>query len=412
MDPPSADAPPSGGTSVPLPPLSSKASASATIAPTPVICTLKTGSNKERVPAVKASHPTAGCAIFPLNRLEVGDVWFGETQAQRWDVKPLDGGWEHAFSSFKSLVRYLPEFLFSLLEALRKQSFQDDTPLSWTQWSYYCKNTTPKLYALVTCYRCATPRYLSMRLLNDVGRSLEYFQCDTAGARCGEDSDKILDLYQEQPLIAPTQPPSVSSLAIEAKGFPTYPADSRLPISSSSSPFAPAFSSTLRAREPPQSRPLPHFASPDLLEPQPEPCTWSALKRKHRGRRARNPRSEEDDSDSDQGPDPQMDTLATPQPKNFLHCTLIKRLRKPDPTAQQLEEYWVLKSTKEWRATKHAFIKWVNTNKELRFAGTPNVALFVEWTRNMRTHFKDCDIYNPVCQFEVATTTFTKNARN
>ena len=30
----------------------------------------------------------------------------------------------------------------------------------------------------------------------------------------------------------------------------------------------------------------------------------------------------------------------------------------------------------------------------------------------MRTHFKDCDIYNPVCQFEVATTTFTKNARN
>ena len=29
----------------------------------------------------------------------------------------------------------------------------------------------------------------------------------------------------------------------------------------------------------------------------------------------------------------------------------------------------------------------------------------------MRTHFKDCDIFNPVCQFEVATITFTKNAR-
>ena len=91
---------------------------------------------------------------------------------------------------------------------------------------------------------------------------------------------------------------------------------------------------------------------------------------------------------------------------------LLRRLRKPDPTNAQLDEYWALKGTKEWRDAKYAFIKWINANKELRFAGTSNVALLVQWTRNMRTHFKDCDIYNAVCQAEVATTTFTKNARN
>ena len=35
-----------------------------------------------------------------------------------------------------------------------------------------------------------------------------------------------------------------------------------------------------------------------------------------------------------------------------------------------------------------------------------------QWIRNMRTHFKDYDIHNAICQSEVATTTFTKNARN
>ena len=95
-----------------------------------------------------------------------------------------------------------------------------------------------------------------------------------------------------------------------------------------------------------------------------------------------------------------------------IHGILIKRFRKPDPTPPQLEEYWEIKSSKEWRVTKHSFIKWISSNKEFRFAGTANVGHFVEWNRNMRTHFKDCDVRNSVCQFEVATTTFTKNARN
>ena len=140
--------------------------------------------------------------------------------------------------------------------------------------------------------------------------------------------------------------------------------------------------------------------------------TWSEAKRGHKIHRRGKNHSDEGATDSEDDRDPHADTLAIPQPKNFIHGTLIKRLRKPDPTPQQLEEYWALKGSKEWRETKHTFIKWINSNRELRFAGSSNVALFVEWTRNMRTHFKDCDIYNPICQFEVATATFTKNARN
>ena len=169
--------------------------ASFIVAPVPVICTAKVGNTEEQVPAVKASHPTAGFALFPLNRLEVGDVWFGEAQAQRWNVEPLKGGWEEALTKFKALVRYPSEFLHPMLEALRRQTFLDDTPLSWTQWSHFCKTTSPKLYAVATCYRCATPRCLSMRLLNDVRRTLDYFQCDSLGTRCGESRDRIHDSY-------------------------------------------------------------------------------------------------------------------------------------------------------------------------------------------------------------------------
>ena len=141
--------------------------------------------------------------------------------------------------------------------------------------------------------------------------------------------------------------------------------------------------------------------------------TWSELKKKrgkHRRRRKIHTDSESSDTEDDR--DTLNDMLAMPHPKNFLHGILAKKLRKPDPTPSQLHEYRLLKGTKEWRDTKYAFIKWINTNKELRFAGTPSVAHFVEWNRTMRTHFKDCDIYNTICQCEVATTTFTRNARS
>ena len=53
------------------------------IGATPVICTLKDGSSTEQVPAVRANHPTVGIAVFPLSRIELGDVWFGRSKTDR-----------------------------------------------------------------------------------------------------------------------------------------------------------------------------------------------------------------------------------------------------------------------------------------------------------------------------------------
>ena len=44
------------------------------IAPLPVICLRKDGSTPEMIPAVRANHPSMGSAIFPLNRIELGDI--------------------------------------------------------------------------------------------------------------------------------------------------------------------------------------------------------------------------------------------------------------------------------------------------------------------------------------------------
>ena len=102
------------------------------------------------------------------------------------------------------------------------------------------------------------------------------------------------------------------------------------------------------------------------------------MKRKQKHHRRKKAHNDSEDSDTDDDRDPLNNVLALPQLKNFLHGTLAKKLRKPDPTQRQLEEYWGLKGTKEWRDTKYSFINWINSNKELRFAGTANVALFVK----------------------------------
>ena len=154
------------------------------------------------IPAVRANHPSMGIAIFPLNRIELGDIWYGRARLSTWEIKILPGGWASAFQRFSSLIHYPTEFLSPALEALHQQSFLDKTPLSWTQWSSLCKNTSPKLYAVADCRVCGTPRCLSMRLLNEVNQTLDTFQCRSVGARCGEESigRRIFDTYQEIPL--------------------------------------------------------------------------------------------------------------------------------------------------------------------------------------------------------------------
>ena len=148
------------------------------IAPLPVICLRKDGSSPEMIPAVRANHPSMGSAIFPLNRIELGDIWYGKAKLGAWEIKVLPGGWTSAFRRFSALIRYPVEFLTPALEALHQQSFLDKTPLSWTQWSTLCKNTSPKLYAVADCRVCGTPRCLSMRLLNEVNRTLDTFNAD------------------------------------------------------------------------------------------------------------------------------------------------------------------------------------------------------------------------------------------
>ena len=142
-----------------------------------------------------------------------------------------------------------------------------------------------------------------------------------------------------------------------AKEFPDYPAESKLITGTPHSLSEPRVLTPFRTRDHGAPRLSSRPALPDLGVRFREPCTWSELKGKQRRRKHRPRFGEDEDSDSGSDHDPLSDTLAIPQPKNFLHGTLVKKLRKPDPTPQQLEEYWVLKTTKEWRETKHAFIK-------------------------------------------------------
>ena len=377
------------------------------------------------VPAVRANHPSMGPTIFPLNRIELGDIWYGKAKLSAWEIKLLPGGWTSAFQRFSTLIRYPVEFLSPTLEALHQQTFLDKTPLSWTQWSNLCKNTSPKLHAVADCRVCGTPRYLSMRLLNEVNRTLDTFQCRSVGARCGEESigKRIFDTYQEFPLVdaakaalstpitTPTSPSNTALEKPERTSFRTALSKDKSGIARGVTDKSFGILPHMTETADPIRRTIPPLPQDTLVDDW-EYCTWADIKNKRIRHRRKRRDTDTESSSSEDERDTLNDTLATPHPKNFLHGTLAKRLRKPDPTLRQLNEYRLLKGTKEWRDTKYTFIKWINTNKELRFAGTPSVAHFVEWNRTMRTHFKDCDIHNTICQFEVATTTFTRNARS
>ena len=245
------------------------------------------------------------------------------------------------------------------------------------------------------------------------------------GARYREEwiSKRIFDTYQEIPLTSASPPTSTPSDPFSNTHFHTarekaykpshQPSLTRDNGQLSRVALEPDFSPPSRQTDPADA--LRHTIPPssnDLSIDNGDYCTWSDVKKKRAKNRRKRADTDSKSSVTKDKRDTLNDTLVTLHLKNFLHGTLAKRLRKPDPTLPQLNEYRLLKGTKEWRKTKYAFIKWINTNKELRFASTPSVAHFVEWNRTMRTHFKDCDTHNTICQFEVATTTFTKNAHS
>ena len=280
--------------------------------PIPVICTLKEGLSNEQVPAVQARHPSVGCAVFPLNRIELGDIWSGQAKTHRWDIKPVSGGWDKAFERFSKLIKYPPEFLRPTLEVLRKQTYLDKTPLSWTQWSFTCKNTSPKLYAVAKCHVCDTPRYLSMRLLNAVNRSLDEMQCKVLGAKCGEGGDHIHDTFDDLLAMELTSPfprsgfsTSRYQTASERRGDFPKANGKMFELPNSEDEFdSPKIGTANHAfRTIPPSPKGSHTITQDY-------CTWSDVKKKQRRHRRKKAPSDSEDSDTDDDRDPLNDVLA------------------------------------------------------------------------------------------------------
>ena len=299
------------------------------VAPVPVFCHRKDSDSKERVPAIQAKYPTLGIALFPLNRIELGEIWHGKARLGAWEIKLLSGGWEQAFKAFSKYIKYPPEFLRPTLEALRTQTYLDKSPLKWTQWSFDCKNTSPKLFAVAECRVCGTPRCLSMRLLNEVNRTLDDFQCQSVGTRCGEEGRKnyLYDEYREIP-----RSKAESSSQREPPPSSKYQSAREPPNDSShfnsfthqfdKFPFDPlyeeySFNRHKTTTTDPLRCTIPLAYKDDSSRHQ-DYCTWSDVKKKQKKHRRKKNSSDSENSDSEGERDPLNDTLALLHPKNFL----------------------------------------------------------------------------------------------
>ena len=135
------------------------------LSPYPILCISRREPQRVIVPAVRCFHPLRKWGIFPVSKEELGDVWDTQESMAPWIEHPLPNRWERAEDEFSRFIEYPIEILSALLRVLRTQMFDDGVPVSWSRWSFSCKNDVDKIGIHKICAICKTARTFSPRVI-------------------------------------------------------------------------------------------------------------------------------------------------------------------------------------------------------------------------------------------------------
>ena len=186
------------------------------LSPVPVLCHSLDTQPALIIPAVRVKHPQGVHAYFPLSQLELGEIWFNQTDLAPWRFEVLSTDWMSTTTVFHTHVDYPVAYLINILSVLRRQEYMDKTPLGWCSWPRVCKGTTSKLYGLIGCVDCGAMRKVSMRLIATFGRSPYGIRCVQLDCVCGQPSDGICCVNRSPALHLHPPPPDVPKKSVAA----------------------------------------------------------------------------------------------------------------------------------------------------------------------------------------------------
>ena len=167
------------------------------LGPEPILVKAPSMGMNTSIPAVRITYtqPTHQVHVIPLSRVEIGEVWNTPTEISLLEISTLPRGWSTAFETFIPLVDYSQDYLRHMLSVLHTMQFMNDTPLNLELWKRACKTTNDMLYVVLTCPKCNTMRYLSMRtlLISSTKQKPLCITCEDLDLICEQHWDDVID---------------------------------------------------------------------------------------------------------------------------------------------------------------------------------------------------------------------------
>ena len=293
-----------------------------------------------RTPAIRITQPRTAqmIGIFPLTRIELGDVWMSNDDIAKMEIVEIEGDWLSALSLFPFYVDYPDFYLRAIMGVLRAQMFMDKTPLLWSRWRIACKTTNPQLYAFVACSQCKKLRALSMRILYTLGNSKRTdVRCSELGLSCNEDYVGVIEHFiLIQPVIMePKQPSAPESKTLN---------DSLLQLAVYT-PSPEKKAKTDRQTELPAND---YVTWSQVAPPVTNMYAFSAVSQQ-------------------QFFDPYDASQSAPE--HFISGNPVIKFVARDPTPTEVADFKSWEATREWKETLRDIGKWSDARKEAQYSG-------------------------------------------
>ena len=151
----------------------------------PVLCAL---SNKnEYIPAVKLSSSDGSFGVFPLSRVELGDVWCSEEEMCPWYMKGGKREWTKARALFARMIDYPPPFLEALMKVLAEGVYADGQQVTTKNWRIGLLAKRAKVPVDLCCDTCGKGHRGNMGWLTDHSLTSSTFLCSSVGSVCSRE---------------------------------------------------------------------------------------------------------------------------------------------------------------------------------------------------------------------------------
>ena len=340
-------------------------------------------------PAVRVvkTPPDPVVTIYPLSRIELGDVWYTPQELLSVQVNPLEGGWPVALTTFHEFVDYPAEYMFTLLSVLRTSQFMDKTPVHRDLWKTACRTTNNMLNVPIPCTECKKIRYISMRTLYSHKKRTTrlIMTCADVGLNCNEEYDKVVEV-----LISPT-----STEQSQTNEPPTTSQPQAIQTDKS-------MTSVLHPQQH-QYQIVPYKSTPSRMNPVTDYVTWTQVAPPTSAPLTMDALTQQ------QYYDPYDATQAAPE--HFISGYPMLKFTAPDPTPAEVNEYRELEITTVWNNMFRDFTKWSDSHKEAQYNGEEDIAVVFRWSTAMKSRFLNPRVTNPIARAELASTTLTHRAR-